>query len=273
MAYEKIVTVFDTAANANRAMDSLEKAGFSRSEMHTLTKDDATRINGEAATALKQPGFWQRLFGSDVVEYEGHVFSKAVDGGGTVLTLRADESDVPEAIKILHDSNAIDIEHRAASLGLIKPAVEPPVAAPTPAKSVAAAVAATPVAKVATDQVLRLAEEQLQVGKEQVEAGTTTVRRYVIEKPVEAQVTLHEEHADVVRRAVKDPNYVGDIDWGDSTVVVTETAERALIHKVPRIAEEVMIRRAGSDRVEQIRDTVRKQQADVSRSTPDKAKM
>jgi hypothetical protein len=32
---------------------------------------------------------------------------------------------------------------------------------------------------------------------------------------VEEQVTLHEEHAEVVRRAVSDPNYVKDIDWSD----------------------------------------------------------
>lgn len=30
---------------------------------------------------------------------------------------------------------------------------------------------------------------------------------------MEAQVTLHEEHAEVVRRAISDPSYIKDIDF------------------------------------------------------------
>ena len=271
MAYEKIVTVFDTTEHANRAMDALERAGFERAEMHPITKDEVNAIDAAAHQAVKQPGFWHRLLGDDVVEYEGNVFSRAVDGGGTVLTVRVADTDADRAMQILHQIQPVDIEHRAAQLGIVAPAVEKPSVVPS-AVPVAAAVAATPVAKEASDQVLRLAEEQLQVGKEQYEAGTTKVRRYVVENPVEAQVSLHEEHAAVVRRAVSDPSYVGDIDWDDKTIVVTETAERAIVNKVNRIAEEVVIRREGSDRVQTIRDTVRKQQVDVQQVGSDKPK-
>ena len=48
-----------------------------------------------------------------------------------------------------------------------------------------------------------------------VESGRTRVRRFVTERPVTAQVTLHEEHAEVVRRAVTDPKYFAAIDWAD----------------------------------------------------------
>ena len=57
-------------------------------------------------------------------------------------------------------------------------------------------------------------------------------------------MTLHEEHAEVVRRAITDPNYVKDIDWSDTTVEVLETAEEAVVSKSSRIAEEVEIGRA-----------------------------
>ncbi len=266
MAYEKIVSVFDTPEHAQRAMDALESAGIPRGEMHPITKAEMSAIDKAAPETVRQPGFWHRLLGDDVVEYEGHVFGRAIDGGGTVLALRVADSDVDKATKILHDIEPVDIEHRASELGLVQAAVESPVAAPVATATVATAVAATPSATVASDQVLRLAEERLQVDKEQVEAGTTTVRRYVVEKPVEEQVSLHEEHADVLRRAVTDPSFVDDVDWDDRTIVVTETAEKAVVHKVSRIAEEVVIRRAGSERVETIRDTVRKQQAEVVHS-------
>jgi uncharacterized protein (TIGR02271 family) len=115
------------------------------------------------------------------------------------------------------------------------------------------------------NEVLRLAEEHLEVGKRLVEDGTTRIRRFVTEKPVEAQVTLHEEHAEVVRRAISDPNYVKDIDWSDSTIEVLETSEQAVVSKSARIAEEVVIGKAGSDRVETVRDTVRRQQVEVEK--------
>lgn len=76
---------------------------------------------------------------------------------------------------------------------------------------------------------------------------------------------MHEEHAEVVRRAVSDPSYIKDIDWSDQTVEVTETAEQAVVSKSARIAEEVVVGKAGSDRVETVRDTVRRQQVEVEK--------
>lgn len=248
MAYEKIVSVFDTSQHAQQAMDALSRAGFDKGDMSAISKDAVNAIDTTAGKTVKQPGFWHRMLGSeDVVEYEGHVFGRAVDGGGTVLTLRVPDTDAPRAIAVLNTCKPVDIENRATKLGLL------PATSATPAP--------------ATDEVVRLAEEQLQVGKRQVDAGTTTVRRYVVTKPVEAAVSLHEEHADVVRRAINDPAYVGDVDWADKTVVVTETAEVPVVSKVARIAEEVVVRRAASDRVEKIADTVRRQEVEVGRTT------
>jgi hypothetical protein len=45
-----------------------------------------------------------------------------------------------------------------------------------------------------------LAEEQLQVGKRTVDRGTTSIRRYVVRKPVEESVTLRDETVSVERR-------------------------------------------------------------------------
>jgi stress response protein YsnF len=102
---------------------------------------------------------------------------------------------------VLRKQNAhkvVDVKARTAEQGLIPPLATP---AATPVSSTIAA----PAAK---EQVLRLAEEQLDVGKRMVQEGTTRIRRFVTGKPVEAKVTLHEEHAQVVRRAISDPKYV-----------------------------------------------------------------
>jgi stress response protein YsnF len=48
--------------------------------------------------------------------------------------------------------------------------------------------------------VIPLAEETLTVGKHTVNSGTTTVRRYVVENPVEQRVELYDEKVVVERR-------------------------------------------------------------------------
>jgi uncharacterized protein (TIGR02271 family) len=262
MSHEKIVTLFDTAEHAEAAKSNLAKAGFSTDDMSVVSAAQLPK----SGSALREPGLWHRLFGSDIEQHEAEVYGKAVETGGVVLTLRAADADVPKAMGILNQHNTVDVQERAVQHGLLD---RDEVVAASPA--VAAAVPAKPLTgNVSKDQVLRLAEEQLEVGKKLVEQGTTRIRRFVTEKPVEASVTLHEEHAEVVRRAITDPSYVQDIDWSDTTVEVIETAEQAVVSKSSHIAEEVVVGKTGSDHVETVHDTVRRQQVEVERlpSTP-----
>jgi hypothetical protein len=98
-------------------------------------------------------------------------------------------------------------------------------------------VAVSPKLAAAQPDVLRLAEEHLEVGKEMAETGRTRVRRFVTEHEVAQDVTLHEEHAEVLRKAVSDPTFVGEIDWADGTIEIIETAEHALVNKTARVVE------------------------------------
>jgi uncharacterized protein (TIGR02271 family) len=262
MSYEKIVTLYDTAQHAEVAKSNLAKAGFDTNDMSIVSAAELPK----SGAALREPGLWHRLFGSDIEQHEAEVYGKAVETGGVVLTLRAADADVPKAMGILNQHNMVDVQERAVQHGLLEEheavAAAPAVAAALPAKPLTS--------DVSKDQVLRLAEEQLEVGKKLVEQGTTRIRRFVTEKPVEASVTLHEEHAEVVRRAVSDPSYVQDIDWSDTTVEVIETAEQAVVSKSSHIAEEVLVGKKGTDHVETVHDTVRRQQVEVERlpSTP-----
>lgn len=255
-AYEKIVTLFDTADHAEAAKSNLRHAGFSESDISVMSGNALPR----SGTALREPGLWHRVFGSDIEQHEADVYAKAVASGGAVLTVRAVDNDIPRAMGILNQHNVVDVKDRAVDTGVLSKAE---------AAEIPAAPVAPPAKPITTDlgkqQVIRLAEEHLDVGKRLVEQGTTRIRRFVTERPVEQQVTLHEEHAEVVRRAISDPNYVKDIDWSESTVEVRETAEEAVVSKSARVAEEVVVGKAGSDRVETVRDTVRKQEAEVER--------
>ena len=223
MNYEKIVTLYDTAEHAEAARRSLESAGFAPGEISMIN----SKTLGLAAEKLGEPGLWHRLFGRDIQQYEATVYGRTVEAGGVVLTVRVPEADAARATSILNAHRAIDLTKRAEQSGLLTTAPAPVAkpAAVRPATATAAAGAIT------GEEVLSLAEEQINVGKRVVQEGTTRIRRFVTETPVEAQVTLHEEHARVLRRASTDPNFLRNIDWTDKTIEITESAEEPVVTK------------------------------------------
>jgi uncharacterized protein (TIGR02271 family) len=255
MTYEKIVTLYDTAAHAADARRSLEAAGFPPGEISTLTSSGLA-VSGEK---LSEAGIWRRLFGRDIEEHEATVYGRVVGAGGTVLTVRVPEPDVAKALGILNAHRAVDVQHRAVQEGLISNAAAAvPIPTPQPAPA--------PVAQAAAgEEVLRLAEEQLEVGKRLVREGTTRIRRFVVETPIEQQVTLHEEHVKVIRRAISNPESIRNIDWTEKTIEVNETAEELVVSKSAHIAEEVVIQKEAADKVRTLRDKVRRQQVEVER--------
>jgi stress response protein YsnF len=70
---------------------------------------------------------------------------------------------------------------------------------------------------------------------------------------------------EVIRRAILDPANVTDTDWSDKTIEVTDTMEEALVNKTAHVIEEIVIRRQGSDRTQNVHDTVRRQEVLVER--------
>lgn len=243
MKYEKIVTLYDDAEHADAAKHDLESAGFPSSEI-SIINNKSLGIPGEK---LNEPGLWHRLFGREILQHEATLYGRSVDSGGVVLTIRVPETEISKATTILKAHQSVDLLKRAEEQGLLKSLPKTTAAtSPMPA-----------------EEVLALAEEQLNVGKRFVQEGATRIRRFVTETPVEAQVTLHEEHARIFRRAVADPHYVRGLDWADKTIEITEMTEEPVVTKSVHVAEEVVIQREGSDQVRTLRDKVRRQQVQV----------
>ena len=255
------------------------------------------------ASPPREEGFWSRLFGGDR-DYDNHVYDRSVTSGSTVISVRVSEAHVMGVSEILDRHNPIDIDERASGYGLTSTMengtagvaatgfAETQYASPTartagmgvadgapPATGAAYQTTGSDLTDAGTvaptglgttgigvdeSETLRLAEERLAVGKRLVNRGSTRVRRYVVETPVEEQVSLHEERVTLERRPVTGGIVTPDAgSFTDRTIEMTETREEAVVSKTAHVTEEIRLHKEATDRVETVRDTLRKEEVDV----------
>ncbi|MGI4792524.1 MAG: YsnF/AvaK domain-containing protein, partial [Janthinobacterium lividum] len=262
MSMETIVAVFDTAAHAAAAVQDLESAGV---PSNAITQHSASTNAGSTTTTAPAPekGFWASLFGAEPEQGSDiAVYDRSMQSGSTIVSVKAPEQSLTQVMEILERHNPVNIDERAATYASTETSSVQSGAMLTGAASTqqtsAAQVTGTTgpsvMADKATGGTIQLAEESLAVGKRALNTGTTRVRRYVIETPVEEQVTLHSEKVVVERRPVTG-QVAGTVDFTDKVLEATETDEQAVVSKTARIVEEVGLRKEASDRTETVRDT------------------
>ena len=115
------------------------------------------------------------------------------------------------------------------------------------------------------EEIIPLAEETLIVGKQTVTSGTTTVRRVVVETPVEQQVSLYDEKVIVERRRPVTDAATGET-LTELTIEMIESSEVPVVGKSVKVREEVVVRRERTSRVETVRDTVRRDEIEIEQS-------
>jgi uncharacterized protein (TIGR02271 family) len=262
MTDETIVAVYDTSEHAALAVRDLEAAGVPSGAISRHAEGGVTTESSTTAAApVHEKGFWASLFGGEPeYEHDTTVYDRSLKGGSTVVTVKASEQHLTQVMEILERHNPVDMDERASSYGLVKG--EAPAAA-TASPTVASG-RDTTMSK-GGEEVVPLSEEQLTVGKRLVNRGTTRIRRFVVETPVEEAVTLHSEHVSVDRRPVAPGTKVAAAAFTDRTVEVTESEEEAVVSKTARVKEEVVVNKAATDRVETVRDTVRREDVEVTR--------
>ncbi len=102
-------------------------------------------------------------------------------------------------------------------------------------------------------------EEELQVGKREVESGGVRLRSRIIEKPVEKKIRLRSEHITVERNTVDRPATEEDFNaFREGTAEVTEHREVPVVSKDSRVVEEVNISKDAEEKEETIIDNVRR---------------
>jgi uncharacterized protein (TIGR02271 family) len=260
MTDETIVAVYDTAEHAALAVRDLEAAGIPSSAISQHAAGGV--MTGSTATTTAAPhreqGFWASLFGGEPeYEHDTTVYNRSLESGSTVVSVKASELHVAQAIEILERHNPVDIDERATSYGVSQTAAT--------GTTGASGVIGHTAGRAGENETIPLAEETLAVGKRAINRGTTRIRRYVVETPVEEQVALRDETVSVERRPVAAGRTVTDADFTDKVIEVTETTEEAVVSKSARVKEEVVIHKEATERTETVRDTVRREDVEITK--------
>lgn len=248
-----VVAVFDEYNEAEGALNELLVSGFDQ---------QAVRLSGEKSTGAVEraerprkegvKGWFASLFGTERREDDFDIYDEAVKHGNYVVTAIAEDDIKSEiATEVFRHHHPIDLDRRASEwLGTSGRPTDAPSGQLTDTET----------------RAIPIVEEQLKVGKREVERGGVRIYQRISETPVQEELRLKEEHVTVDRVPVNRPASQGDLDaFQEGTMELRETAEEAVIEKTAHVVEEVRIGRETSERTQQIRDTVRRTDVDVER--------
>jgi uncharacterized protein (TIGR02271 family) len=229
-------------------------------------------------------GLMGGLIGAGVPKEDAEYYAEGVRRGGTLVSVSAEDAMADTAYNIFQRHNVVDIDDRSnqwrgsgwtgydeqagpytgttgmntASMGTTG----------TTGTTMGAAGMNTGTTmrgeRMGDEAVLPVVEEQIDIGKREVDRGGVRVSTHVEERPVEEQVHLREERVNVERRPVDRP--VSDRDaaaFQEQSFELRETAEEAVVQKRARVVEEVVIDKEVAERTETVRDTVRRTDVDV----------
>ena len=250
-----VVGLFDSKTEAQAAMKELVAAGFAEESIDFSNRrydETATTTTGTTGTGGVS-GFFNSLFGDDTDDARN--YTSVASDAEAILTVQTDSDERARQIAVIFDRHgSLDVDERSAQYQTSN------------IQSGAATQTATTENRAATtgDMKIPVVQEELQVGKREVEGGGVRVRSRVIEKPVEETLRLREEHVVVNRRPVD--RAVTDADMSnfkEGSIEMTERSEEAVVSKQARVVEEIEIGKQVTEREEVITDTVRRTDVEV----------
>ena len=285
-----VVGVFDNASEAQQAVEALVSDGFSRSSIDlsatqsgsstgsTSTTgsttggdyipDRHTNTSGtyaeEAVDDTKDVGssignFFSSLFGGD--DDNTSRYTRVAERSSIVTVHAQSEDEAERAADILDDNGAVDVNERDAQY------TSNQYGSTTTGTGVVGTTGTgytDNTLNTNTGDTIKVVEENLAVGKREVETGGVRVRSRIVERPVEESLRLREERVTVQRNPVNRPATEADLTaFQEGQIEMRETAERAVVSKTANVVEEISIGKEVTEHDEVIRDTVRKTEVDV----------
>ncbi len=267
-----VVAVFDEYNEAQSAVNELIVAGFAKNEIK-LSGENGNG-NGMTATPEARPqheggikGFFKSLIGMDQETEDVRLYDEAVRHGNFVVTAIAVTEEKSEiASEVLSHHHPVDLEERSSEWSAdssssspsndnrVSEAANPNLAYQQPAAR--------------TDsRAIPVIEEEVKVGKREVQRGGVRIFQRVSEVPVEEEVTLREEHVVVERVPVNKPASEADMSaFKEGSTELREKAEEVVVSKSARVVEEVRVGKEVSERKQRVRETARRTDVEVERT-------
>ena len=265
----------------------------SSSTSATSTTANATATDGSIGSSIKN--FFSDIFGTDRSP-DAQMYSDAVTRGHYVLTVTASsEPEVERAADIVERYGPVDIDEHAQqwssgamagqdsmrmgsagaqqSAGMSQQSAQPQGAGMQGAGMTGAGMTGAGMQgtqyqdsqqRAADTQAIPVIQEELKVGKREVQRGGVRIYQRVVETPVNETVGLREEHVNVERHAVDRPVTAADVNaFQETTIELRESAEEAVVEKTARVVEEVVVGKEVTQREENISDTVRRTEVEI----------
>lgn len=256
-----VIGVFDNVREAENAAQELIYHGFSSSNVDISdTTETYSKRKPEHKEGLSR--FFNNLFGDETDEARNY---SAVAEKGCVVTVHAESAEDAEmAASILDQYGAVDANERgqyyrthgsstSGEPGMIEPTsdrIDRPVSSSDDISG--------------TD--IPVIEEEMQVGKREIEGDTVRIRSRVIERPVEENLRLRAEKIYVERKPVNRAATEADLSsFKEGTIEATEREEVPVVNKEARVVEEVKLKKQVEEKDKAIRGSIRKQDVDVDR--------
>jgi uncharacterized protein (TIGR02271 family) len=241
-----VVGLYRTEADVKRVTDDLANNGFGRGDIN---------LHDEVRADLRS---W--LVEQGVPEHDAEDYVLGVRNGGKLVTLEASDDRAGEAVEIMKRHERATAATDAAARATTR--------TDSTRERDAATRASTGRADRTGDDRIEVVEEELDVGKRDVERGGVRVTTSVTEQPVEEQVPVREERVNVERRPADRAVGADEADraFQERSVEMTERAEEVVVGKRARVVEEVVLSKDVEEHTETVRDTVRRTNVDVERT-------
>jgi uncharacterized protein (TIGR02271 family) len=238
-------------------------------------------------------GFISGLTRLGVDEGEANTYAEGVRRGGTLISVNSPDERADSVVAIMRQHGAVEIDKRAAQwrdegwTGFEPSARQAAFDSYTGDSSTRATSPSEVTAEhrpVSTGSAgggrgnqgeiaVPVVEEQLEVGKREVERGGVRVQSRVTETPVEENVELKEERVHVERRPVDYTFHGGESDaFKESMIEIKEAYEELIVNKKARVVEEVVVGKDVEQHTETVRETLRRTDVEVEPLEPERAR-
>ncbi|HEU4626681.1 MAG TPA: YsnF/AvaK domain-containing protein [Steroidobacteraceae bacterium] len=278
MAQTQIYGVFDSRAAAQRARERLDRMGIARECVTIADRDSAERT---VESGDGRGGFWSHVKSMFMPNEDRATIDESLRRGDSVVIATISEAQHDLVMVALEEEGAVDLDERETQW---RASGWNPEAQRSGAEAQRSAEAPGSSARTAANErraddgsregvAIPVVEEQLRVGKREIQRGGKRVRSFIVEEPVHEDVQLREEHVDVERRPVNAPTRPvakGSPEdlMQERTVELTERGEQAVVGKEAVVTEEVRLRKHADERTERIEDKVRRTEVEVDDLEP-----